>query len=135
MSGMRIVAPLLCLATLAAFAGPRAAWGLEGSGGSGTRALYAPAFIGRSAAGRARGGARLALSCPARVQRLRGGGKDWGKFEAEMHDELLKGVWHQSMDLLASRVEEVSAEQPAPAPHLALPEGRAVRTHMCFLLC
>jgi len=29
----------------------------------------------------------------------------------------------------------VIAEQPAPAPHLARPEGRAARTHMCELLC
>ena len=56
MTGMRIVAPLLWLPALAAFASPMAAWGLKGSGGSGTRALYAPAFIGRSAAGRERGG-------------------------------------------------------------------------------
>ena len=27
------------------------------------------------------------------------------------------------------------AEQPAPAPHLARPEGRAALTHMCELLC
>ena len=56
MSGMRIVAPLLWLPALTAFAGPMTAWGLKGAGGSGTRTLYAPAFIGRSAAGRARGG-------------------------------------------------------------------------------
>ena len=27
------------------------------------------------------------------------------------------------------------AEQPAPAPHLARPEGRAAITHLCQLLC
>ena len=27
------------------------------------------------------------------------------------------------------------AEQPAPAPHLARPEGRAALTHICYLLC
>jgi len=34
-------------------------------------------------------------------------------------------------DLAARRDWYLIAKQPAPAPHLARPEGRAALTHMC----
>jgi hypothetical protein len=46
---------------------------------------------------------------------------------------------HASKDVLPLRkipaVWYFIAEQPAPAPHLARPEGRAAPAHLCLLLC
>jgi hypothetical protein len=102
--GVRVNALLICLAALAASAGPVTPWRGDGPGAQqlGLRACR------RAGAGaeRAQTGFLLLRRKPA-LARLRGGARDWGLFADEMRAQVLKFAWQSNMDLLAARLREV----------------------------